>query len=60
MTQTALERAQDDMREAWSRMLRRERMEKIELIVQVQKLDKELAEVKAENRALKARKKKTN
>ena len=41
-------------------MLRRERMEKIELIVQVQKLDKELAEVKAENRALKARKKKTN
>lgn len=38
-------------------MLRRERMEKIDLIVEVQKLEKELAEVKAENRALKARKK---
>ena len=57
MTQTALERAQDDMREAWSRMLRRERMEKIDLIVQVQKLEKERDELKAENRALKARKK---
>ena len=57
MTQTALERAQDDMREAWSRMLRRERMEKIDLIVQAQKLEKENAAMREENRRLKARKK---
>lgn len=56
MSQTALERAQSDMYEAWQRHLRQQKEKEIKLIVENQKLEKLVDELKAENKLLKARK----